>query len=266
MEYALRLSDAEVDRYRAMAAMARAGEADLWERAGIRAGARVVDVGCGPGAILLELADVVGTGGSVVGVDGDEQAVSTARALLDAAGYGDADVVVGKADDTGLPAGSFDVAVMRHVLAHNGPREQAIVDHLATLVRPGGRVYLVDVDVDGMTLGFEPADADIDDLGNRYRAFHLGRGNDLRTGTRLAQLLASAGLEVVADQRVEEAFAPPPGVRPPPFAAAEAMIADGLADAADIERWRAAFDRVDASPIRPTVTVVRHSAIGRRPS
>lgn len=58
-----------------------------------------------------------------------------------------ADVRRGQATDTGLGADSFDVAVLRHVLAHNGGTEQAIVDHLAALVRPGGAVYLVDVDL-----------------------------------------------------------------------------------------------------------------------
>ncbi len=43
MSYALRLSDDELARYRIMAA--RAQEADLWELAGLTAGARVADVG-----------------------------------------------------------------------------------------------------------------------------------------------------------------------------------------------------------------------------
>ena len=48
---------------------------------------------------------------------------------------------------TGLEPGSVDVAVMRHVLAHNGGAEAEIVRHLADVVRPGGSVYLVDVDL-----------------------------------------------------------------------------------------------------------------------
>ncbi len=34
--------------------------------------------------------------------------------------------------------------MLRHVLAHNGGAEDAIVAHLATLLRPGGCLYLVD--------------------------------------------------------------------------------------------------------------------------
>jgi SAM-dependent methyltransferase len=265
-EYALTLTDAEVARYRAMAAQARQAESARWDQAGIVPGARLVDVGCGPGAVLAEMADVVGPTGSVVGVDGNPGTVAAARALLDAAGHDDAEVVVGDADATGLPAGSFDVVVMRHVLAHNGPQEQAIVDHLATLVRPGGHVYLVDVDAAGTGLSVTPPDPDLDDLDARYRAFHLGRGNDLRTGTRLGALLEGAGLELLADERTAVAFEPPPGVRPPAYAAIEAMVAAGLADDADIERWQAACERLDAATQRPTVRVTQHAAIARRPS
>ena len=54
-QYSLALSNAEVARYQLMAERARATEADLWQRAGIVAGAKVADVGCGPGALLPAL-------------------------------------------------------------------------------------------------------------------------------------------------------------------------------------------------------------------
>ena len=50
MSYSLELSDQERARYRMMAAGAADNEQLEWEAAGIKPGARVVDVGCGPGA------------------------------------------------------------------------------------------------------------------------------------------------------------------------------------------------------------------------
>jgi ubiquinone/menaquinone biosynthesis C-methylase UbiE len=144
--YALRLDEGEVERYRMMAEQARAAEADLWELAGIRPGARVADVGCGPGAVLPALSAAVGPGGTVQAVDADPGAVAAARALADAAGLENVEVTEGRADRTGLEPGSLDVAMLRHVLAHNGGAEDAIVAHLATLPRPGGCLYLVDAD------------------------------------------------------------------------------------------------------------------------
>ena len=141
--YALRLSDDELGRYRMMAARARAEEGDLWTAAGIVPGARVADVGCGPGAMLVTLAELVGPTGHVVGVDADRTAVTAARAALAAARFGGpvapGEVRQGWAESTGVAPASVDTVVLRHVLAHNGRAAQRIVDHLATLVRPGGR-------------------------------------------------------------------------------------------------------------------------------
>ena len=67
--YSLALSDQEVERYRFMAQLARDSEADELAGAGIVPGASVADIGCGPGLMLLELADMVGPSGSVSGVD-----------------------------------------------------------------------------------------------------------------------------------------------------------------------------------------------------
>jgi 2-polyprenyl-3-methyl-5-hydroxy-6-metoxy-1,4-benzoquinol methylase len=71
-------------------------------------------------------------------VEPDESARAAARRLIADSGAGNVELREGTGTDTGLAPGSVDVALMRHVLAHNGGQEQAIVDHLASLVRPGG--------------------------------------------------------------------------------------------------------------------------------
>jgi SAM-dependent methyltransferase len=261
-DYTLALSERELARYRLMAAMARAQEAVLWHAAGIVPGARVADVGCGPGAILSELATIVGDGGEAVGVDADPEAVAIATQVLEHGGLRHGSAHVGQADATGLAPRSFDVVVMRHVLAHNGGAEQRIVDHLATLVRPGGCVYLVDVD--GTASRTVPPHPDVDDLGQRYCAFHTARGNDIRVGLRVGELLQAAGLHLDDVQALTTLLQPPPGVRHPAFAAMDAMVAEGHASPADVARWHAAFEHMDGEVERPRFFVPFFAAIGRR--
>jgi SAM-dependent methyltransferase len=262
--YALALDEAEVARYRLMAEQARQAEADLWRRAGIVPGAQVADVGCGPGAMLPALADAVGPDGAVTAIDADPGAVAAAGALVAAAGLANVTVREGRADRTGLAPASCDVVMLRHVLAHNGGSEDAIVAHLAGLLRPGGCLYLVDSD--GSAIRTLPEDADLADLHERYVALHAARGNDLHAGLRLGERLEHAGLELV-DFRGNYLIRPtPPGVRPPPWAAREAMVAAGLATDQDVTRWAAAFERLDAEPARPTVFVPMFAAVGRRPA
>ena len=144
--YTLAISDAEVRRYMLMAERSRKTDGVHWQRAGIVRGAVVADVGCGPAATSVVLASMVGPTGRVIGVERDEQALIAGRSVIAAAGVTNVELRRADATGTGLAAGSVDVVVMRHVLAHNGPDEQLIVDHVAGLVRPGGHVFLVDVD------------------------------------------------------------------------------------------------------------------------
>jgi SAM-dependent methyltransferase len=189
--------------------------------------------------------------------------VAAARALAAAAGLANVSVAEARADHTGLAPGSLDAVMLRHVLAHNGGAEDAIVGHLATLVRPGGCVYLVDAD--GTAIRSLPEHADLTDLADRYAAFRSARGDDNRAGLRLADRLVRAGLEVVEFRGRYFIGQPPPGVRPPSWAAREAMVAAGVATEEDVGRWERAFHEVEAAPVAPTVFAPFFAAVGRRP-
>lgn len=119
--YALTVSAVEVGRYRGMAERARIQEAGLWSRAGIVSGGVVGDIGCGPAAVSVVMAEIVGSSGRVIGVEQDEAALEAARQVVAQSGATNVELLHGTATDTGIAPGSLDVAVMRHVLAHNGP-------------------------------------------------------------------------------------------------------------------------------------------------
>lgn len=260
--YTLTLSEAEIGRYRSMAEHARESESDLWQLAGITSGAAIGDIGCGPGAMIPALSEQAGQSGRVVAVDGDPAAVAAAQALVTSAGLGNVAVHEGRADATGIEPGSLDTAMMRHVLAHNGPTEQHIVDHVATLVRPGGCIYLVDVTYEGMAI--RPAIPDLVDMNDKYVRFHAQRGNDLLVGRRLDLLLRNAGLDVLDYRGWFVLLTPPPGLRPPPWAAREAMVAAGVATADDVARWDAALTAAEADP--PLLFLPHFAAVARKPT
>jgi SAM-dependent methyltransferase len=258
-DYALRLNPREVARLRMMAESARTAEADLWRLAGIVPGARVADVGCGPGALLPVLAEEVGPGGQVTGIDVDPAAVSAAQAYTTGTPW--VSVIRRRADWTGLPAGGFDVVMARHLLAHNGGREPDIIAHLATLLHPGGVLYLVDSFAQGVAA--VPEIPVLTEMHARYRAFHATRGNDLRPGPQLAGWLRDAGLEVLEFRGRYQIVPAPPGLRPPAWAAREAMLAAGVVTTADLDRWDRAIEELDASPDRPTFFMPLFTALGR---
>lgn len=260
--YALSLSDDEVQRYHFMAQLAREREDHWWQLAGIADGARVLDLGCGPGLVTIELAQVVGAAGHVVGIDREDDAVQTARALLDEAGLSHVDVRRAEAWDTGLPSGTFDVVCLRHVLAHNTAAEVArILGHVRELLRPGGCCYIAESDLTANRI--DPPIADLVDLTERYIAYLRSVGRNPAAGPEMGSTLLNAGFELVG--RHAEYVMPPPGrgVRPPSWAAREAMVDAGIADADDVARWDRAF--ADHLPTMVSSFVAGHLIVGRAP-
>jgi SAM-dependent methyltransferase len=267
--YSLAMSDAEVARYRLMAQMARDEEHAQWVAAGLVEGASVADLGCGPGLMLAELADLVGPTGRVAGVDRQPEALATAGSIIEDLGLAHASVADADAWASGLEPGSFDVVNIRHVLAHNRPADQArIVEHARDLLRPGGAIYVVDVDLTGGRV--DPAADDMTDLLDRYVAHLADSGRDPTVGPTLGSLVRAAGFEQV--DRWAHVQIPPPAalaeLRPPAWAARDAMIESGHATADDVERWDRALTEFasvaatgDAAYFMPVYCVV-----ARRPA
>jgi hypothetical protein len=190
--------------------------------------------------------------------------VERGQSAVAAAGVSNVVVSEGLADDSGLPPGSFDCAVVRLVLIHNGGREQEIVNHAASRVRPGGRVLLVDLD-STMIRYVPPGAAPITELHERYQDYQRARGNDPAVGLRLPELLESAGLEV---ETFRTACAPRKrgsGERGPSWAARRAMVEEGVATPDDLERWTSQFEELDAQEKQPWIIGCVFMAIGRRP-
>ncbi|GAA2476122.1 methyltransferase domain-containing protein [Terrabacter carboxydivorans] len=115
----------------------------------LREGLRVLDVGCGPGTITLDLAEAVGPSGEVTGVEVVPGPLAHAR--RHAAERGDARTRFEVADVMGLPYAdaSFDVVHAHQVLQHLTDPVGALRE-MARVTAPGGIVAVRDVDYASM--------------------------------------------------------------------------------------------------------------------
>ena len=124
----------------------RAGEAsEVMNRAGIRPGMTVADIGAGEGYYTIRLAARVGEKGRVLAQDiqrdvRDKLADRVTRERLD-----NVSVKLGTPDQPGLPANSFDRVFLIHMY-HEIASPYAFLWNLRPATRAGGRIIVVDAD------------------------------------------------------------------------------------------------------------------------
>jgi ubiquinone/menaquinone biosynthesis C-methylase UbiE len=89
----------------------------LLEDVGLRAGMKVLDVGCGPGDVSLIAAKLVGEEGLVIGVDTNASVLDIAQARAQAAGLRQVSFLAGDISDLALEQ-ECDAIVGRLILQH----------------------------------------------------------------------------------------------------------------------------------------------------
>ena len=113
-----------------------------------RAGERGLDVGCGPGFLVCELAMAVGPAGRIVGIDASPDMVAAARARVEREHVADqVDLALGDAARLDFPDASFDFVVAVQVYLYVADVARAVAE-AARVLRPGGRLAVVDTDWD----------------------------------------------------------------------------------------------------------------------
>lgn len=123
---------------------------------GITPGMRVADIGAGSGYHTLRLSPAVGPNGVVYAEDIVEAYLSGLKREAERRNLENVKIVVGTPDDPKLPAGAVDRAVMVHMY-HEIESPYALLWHLATALKPGGRVGVIDLDRPTNSHGTPPA-------------------------------------------------------------------------------------------------------------
>jgi ubiquinone/menaquinone biosynthesis C-methylase UbiE len=159
----------------------------------VRPGDRVLEVGCGTGVVLRDLAPLVGRRGAVVGVDPSRHFVRTARTLCRRDGHADRiRLRVGNGARLGVAANRFDVVLAITVILHVAdPRR--VVQEMVRVTRPGGRIGIQDQDFGNVAAAHPDralTDRILDGVAARIYA-------EPYSGRRLPGLLREAGLERV---------------------------------------------------------------------
>jgi 2-polyprenyl-3-methyl-5-hydroxy-6-metoxy-1,4-benzoquinol methylase len=156
----------------------------------LRPGLGLLDVGCGPGTITVDLARRVGPG-PVVGVDSAATVIDVARTTAARSGVSNVRFTVGDVHHLDFADGSFDIVHAHQVLQHLSDPVGALTE-MARVCRPGGVVAARDGDYAGFT--WYPADPWLDLWLDVYSRVARHNGGEPDGGRRLKAWAMAAGL------------------------------------------------------------------------
>ena len=104
---------------------------------------RVADVGAGLGAWSLRFSQWTGATGHVYATDIAEEQLAVLRAVVARERLSNVTVIAGADDSTNLPAACCDAILVRNVF-HYFTQPAAMIRSLASSLKPGGRLAIVD--------------------------------------------------------------------------------------------------------------------------
>jgi len=161
-----------------------------------RAGERLLDIGCGAGAVLGVIGEAF-PGLALAGIDIAPEQIEYAREYLAGRGLA-ADLRHGDAGSLPWADGSLDHVYMMWFLEHVGEPRRFLAEARRVLA-PGGTITINETDYSMFHVW--PPDADLDYLGAAQRAVFAGHGNPV-IGRSLGALLVASGFREVRSRPI----------------------------------------------------------------
>ncbi|WP_373035149.1 methyltransferase domain-containing protein [Sulfurimonas sp.] len=115
-----------------------------FEKADIKEGSTVVDLGCGAGVDLLISAMLVGEKGRAIGVDITPKMVKKAKEHAVLAGFTNVDVLESSFDDIDLEDESVDVVISNGAINLTSCKESVFAE-IYRILKPNGKIYFADM-------------------------------------------------------------------------------------------------------------------------
>ena len=235
------------------------------ERLKVESGDQILDVGCGGGEVVTELAAFVEPDGRAVGLDASEQMLAAARVAAEQKSVA---VELHLGDATNLPFDDDTFTATRSERTLQWVADPAaVVREMFRVTRPGGRICIIDTDWRTLL-----PDHPSQHLVRRFLdAMAAVRGDQATVGSRLVNFLRDVGavdVEATAATHMWLEWDPdtsdaPAGMFPLRFVGAD-IVAQGLLEADELEQMVSEFEQ-RARDGRMFTSLTMFAAAGRKP-
>ena len=205
-DYVLGTHEAEVERLGVQHRVWRDRVLECWRRAGIRSGHKVVDVGCGPGYASLDLAQIVGERGSVLGLERSDRFLAVARERAAANRLGNIEVKRVDLVTDEWQVTDADATWCRWVLAFVA-NPKVVLRKIAAALKPGGRAVFHEY-FDYASWRLAPRSAEFEEFVATVMRNWREAGGEPDIGLEVPAMLEAAGLRVITCDPVVYAVRP----------------------------------------------------------
>lgn len=182
--------------------------------ASLRSGETVLDLGSGGGLDVLLAARQVGDEGYVYGVDMNDRMLELAGLNAERAGATNVEFRKGELEELPLPANTVDVIISNCVINLTADKGK-VLNEAFRVLKPGGRIAISDIVVDGDLSGLPVSEAQI-----RAGLSWAGCIAGALTISDFTALLQAAGFEEIAIT-IEQRYTPADFTRDQPSALAD---------------------------------------------
>src|SRR5262249_6372256 len=108
-----------------------------------RRGARVMDIGCGPGRVTIPLARAGGPGGEVIALDVQAGMLARVAEKVKGGGVGNVRLLQSEVRNAPIDEGSLDAAVMVLALGEM-PAAPSVLPFVLSVLKPGGQLLVAE--------------------------------------------------------------------------------------------------------------------------
>jgi ubiquinone/menaquinone biosynthesis C-methylase UbiE len=194
-QYPLGTSDQELERLRFQHEVWGPITRAFLARVGVAPGWKVLDLGCGPGLVTLDLAGMVGEEGEIVALDESPRWIEHVEREIRERRLSNVRAVRTRIQDADLPSETFDLVIARWVLSFL-PEPANLVRRVSRALKQGGIFAVQDYNHDGVSLF--PESEGFRAVVRATRAMYAQSGGDAWVAARAPAIFRQAGLETIS--------------------------------------------------------------------